>query len=74
MQWALAPLGPLSSREREELIKYESDSNHITLLKRSGDEFSEKPNVVICYFDVLHYITFALKFTKFCGDFDFTGQ
>ncbi|KAK1359345.1 START domain-containing protein [Heracleum sosnowskyi] len=44
IQWPMALLGPLSFREREELVKYESDSNHITLLKRSGNEFSENPN------------------------------
>lgn len=70
MQWPMAPLGPLSFREREELIKYESDSNHITLLKRSGNEFSEKPNVFIYHFDILH-ITFAFKFAKFFGDLHF---
>ncbi|XP_074348105.1 homeobox-leucine zipper protein ROC7-like [Apium graveolens] len=44
IQWPMELFLPLSFREREELINYESDSNHITLLKRSGNEFSEKPD------------------------------
>ncbi|KAL1812194.1 homeobox-leucine zipper protein ROC7 [Daucus carota subsp. sativus] len=39
--WPMTPLEAKSFKEREEMIKYESESNHITVLKRSGPNEDE---------------------------------